>query len=52
LEEIDLAVKSDIQCINVESWEELDRIEAVANKYNKVQSISIRINPDLHLDGE
>src|SRR5699024_6064657 len=52
LEEIDLAVKSDVQCINVESWDELDRIESVANKYNKVQSISIRINPELNLDGE
>lgn len=51
LEEIELAVKSELQCINVESWEELDRIETIANKHNKVQSISIRVNPDLVLDG-
>lgn len=52
LEEITLAVKSDINCINVESWEELARIEAVASRHNKIQSISIRVNPELHLDGE
>ena len=52
MDEIELAVKTGVQCINVESWDELDRIESVANKQNKVQNISIRINPDLNLDGE
>lgn len=51
MEEIELAVKSDVQCINVESWGELDRIEMIANRYNKIQDISIRVNPDLNLDG-
>lgn len=52
MEEIELAVKSDVQCINVESWGELDRIEMIANRYNKIQDISIRVNPDLNLDGK
>lgn len=50
-EEIKYAVKSNVHCINVESWEELDRIEMIAAKLNKVQNVSIRVNPDLVLDG-
>lgn len=52
VEELTVAVKADVQCINVESWEELDRIEAVASRHNKMQNISIRVNPELNLDGE
>ncbi|XP_017491894.1 PREDICTED: diaminopimelate decarboxylase-like [Rhagoletis zephyria] len=51
VEELTVAVKADVQCINVESWEELDRIEAVASRHNKMQNISIRVNPELNLDG-
>lgn len=49
--ELELAVSSGIHCINVESWEELDRLEVVALKLNKIQNISIRINPGIALEG-
>jgi diaminopimelate decarboxylase len=51
IEEIDYAVRSGLFCINVESWGELDRIEDRARAYNKVQNISIRVNPDINLEG-
>jgi diaminopimelate decarboxylase len=44
-------VRSELFCINVESWGELDRIEDRARAYNKVQNISIRVNPDVNLEG-
>lgn len=50
-DEIDLAIKSGIYCINAESWDELNRIENVCVKYNKIQNVSIRINADTHSEG-
>lgn len=52
IEEIDLAVRTGIECINVESWLELERIEDRARANNKVQNVAIRINPDINLDGK
>lgn len=51
VEEIDLAVKHGVYCINADSWEELNRIEAAASKYNKIQSIAIRLSVDSHNEG-
>ncbi|CAG2118423.1 unnamed protein product [Medioppia subpectinata] len=51
IEEIDYAVRSEVFCINVESWAELERIEDRARAHNKVQNVSIRINPDVNLEG-
>ncbi|XP_054159152.1 diaminopimelate decarboxylase-like isoform X2 [Oppia nitens] len=51
IEEIDYAVRSEIHCINVESWLELERIEDRARTHNKTQNVSIRINPDVNLEG-
>ncbi len=45
--EIELALQHDILCFNVESFAELDRINAVAAKAGKRARISLRINPDV-----
>lgn len=45
VDEIEYAVEKAVFCINVESWSELERIEAAARKYNKIQNIAIRVNP-------
>ncbi|MDG1469880.1 MAG: diaminopimelate decarboxylase [Glaciecola sp.] len=45
--EIELALHHDILCFNVESFAELDRINAVAAKADKRARISLRINPDV-----
>ena len=45
--EIELALTHDILCFNVESFAELDRINAVAAKMDKRARISLRINPDV-----
>lgn len=45
--EIELALQHDILCFNVESFAELDRINAVAAKTGKRARISLRINPDV-----
>ena len=50
-DEIDFAIKSGIYCINAEAWDELNRIESVCVKYNKIQNVSIRINADTHSEG-
>ena len=46
-EEIAFALNLDIHCFNVESPAELDRIQQVAKRLNKVASISLRVNPDV-----
>jgi len=46
-EAIQRALEVGIRCFNVESHPELDRIQAVAKKIDKVANISIRVNPDV-----
>lgn len=45
--EINQALDYDIFCFNVESSQELDVIDQLAAKKNKIASIAIRINPDV-----
>jgi diaminopimelate decarboxylase len=45
--EVDLALKLDIQCFNVESTAELERIEARAALLGLCAPISVRVNPDI-----
>ena len=46
-EEIDFALKLGIDCFNVESAAELDRLSARAELLNKVASVAVRVNPDV-----
>lgn len=45
--EINLGLKSDILCFNVESIPELDVINQLAKQLNKIARIALRINPDV-----
>ena len=45
--EIKEALNLDILLINVESAEELNRVETIAKELNKVARISIRVNPNI-----
>jgi diaminopimelate decarboxylase len=45
--EIARALEVGIRCFNVESHAELDRIQKVAEEFNQVAPISIRVNPDV-----
>ncbi|MDG4812649.1 diaminopimelate decarboxylase [Hydrogenovibrio sp. 3SP14C1] len=45
--EIERALTVGIRCFNIESHAELDRIQTVAKKLNKIAPISIRVNPDV-----
>ena len=47
--EIESAVKQGIYLFNIESWNEMELIEAAARKYNKEVNISIRVNPEINL---
>ena len=49
-QEIEFAVKNDILLFNAENRNEIKAINSAAGKYGKVQSISIRINPDIDPD--
>jgi len=49
-EEIETAVQSNIYLFNVESWQELEQIEAAARKLNKEVNVSIRVNPEVILN--
>ena len=46
-EEIQEALKEDILMINLESEEEMHRVEMIAKELNKVARISIRVNPNI-----
>jgi len=46
-DEIEFALQQNILCFNVESFAELDRINAVAAKLDRPARISLRINPDV-----
>lgn len=45
--EIEFALNTGIKCFNVESIPELERIQEVASRLNKVAPISLRVNPDI-----
>lgn len=46
-QEIEYALEHNIRCFNVESIPELERINTVAERMDKVAPISIRVNPDV-----
>jgi len=45
--EIKAALEADILCFNVESEQELDRINEIAGRMSKVARVSFRVNPDV-----
>jgi len=45
--EIETALQLDILCFNVESEQELDRINEIAGRMKKTAPISFRVNPDV-----
>ncbi len=45
--EIETALQLDILCFNVESEQELDRINEIARRLKKTARISFRVNPDV-----
>jgi len=47
IEEIDLALKVGIECFNIESAAELERVSGRAGLLNLVAPISLRVNPDV-----
>lgn len=47
--EIQLALEKDIHQINVESFEELERISEIAKKMKKRARIALRVNPDVSI---
>jgi diaminopimelate decarboxylase len=46
-QEIETALQLDILCFNVESEQELDRINEIAGRMKKTARISFRVNPDV-----
>ena len=46
-EEMELALESDIHCFNVESEQELDQLNAIAARNQRVARVSFRVNPDV-----
>ena len=46
-EEMELALESDIHCFNVESEQELDQLNAIAGRNQRVARVSFRVNPDV-----
>lgn len=46
-EEITYAIHKGIDCFDVESTDELDRIQKIAEKLNKIVNIALRVNPDV-----
>ena len=49
-EELELAVKTEIASINVESESELKKLNGVVRRLKKPASVAIRINPDIDVD--
>ena len=45
--EIEAALEADILCFNVESEQELDRINEIAGRMAKTARVSFRVNPDV-----
>ena len=46
-DEIEAALNADILCFNVESEQELERIDTIAGAMNKMARVSFRVNPDV-----
>jgi len=46
-DEIEAALAADILCFNVESEQELDRIDRIAGERGQVARVSFRVNPDV-----
>ncbi len=46
-DEIEAALEADILCFNVESRQELDRIDQIAGAMGKTARVSFRVNPDV-----
>lgn len=46
-DEIELALKTDILCFNIESLPEIERIQKIAKRLRKKAPISFRINPNI-----
>ena len=46
-EEMELALESHIHCFNVESEQELDQLNAIAGRNQRVARVSFRVNPDV-----
>lgn len=46
-DEIELALKTDILCFNIESLPEIERIQKIARRLRKKAPISFRINPNI-----
>ena len=46
-EEMELALQSDIHCFNVESEQELDQLNVIAERNQRVARVSFRVNPDV-----
>src|SRR5436190_10260097 len=45
--EIEFALKKGVYCFNAESEQELDRIDRIARRLNRVAPIGVRVNPDV-----
>ncbi len=45
--EIELALDANIKCFNVESVPELENINAIASRMNRMAHVAVRINPDV-----
>jgi len=45
--EMELALQSDIHCFNVESEQELDQLNAIAGRNQRIARVSFRVNPDI-----
>lgn len=48
--DIKKAIEHDILCFNVESFDELHRINQLGIQANKVIDVAIRVNPDIHVN--
>ena len=46
-EEIEFALENDVFCINLESEDEMHRVQAIAARLGKTAAISFRVNPDI-----
>ena len=46
-DEMELALESDIHCFNVESEQELDQLNTIAGRKQRVARVSFRVNPDV-----
>lgn len=49
-DEIIYALEKNIMCFNIESDEELNTVDKIAQKMNTTANISIRVNPEINVD--